>query len=162
MVSKWPILRGLEGRALADNASKKLIAYHEAGWLEGWWPKCPGPGKVGSCQQKPKIGGLKGMMVVNISHPFIRGGYFLGGVVPGSWGWKNPLDFHDSIGEPPAKIACIVKSSFRFFEGSLFLNFMESTVDQWGRANNIQICWLKWHLDDTWHFGLVLWRVDQK
>jgi len=27
-------MAGLEGRALADNASKKLIAYHEAGaWL---------------------------------------------------------------------------------------------------------------------------------
>ena len=33
----FPILRGLEGRALADNASKKLIAYHEAGWLVPGW-----------------------------------------------------------------------------------------------------------------------------
>ena len=36
-VEAGPFSQGLEGRALADNASKKLIAYHEAG--RGW--SCP-------------------------------------------------------------------------------------------------------------------------
>ena len=31
MGPRIPEMAGLEGRALADNASKKLIAYHEAG-----------------------------------------------------------------------------------------------------------------------------------
>ena len=94
------LLRGLEGRALADNASKKLIAYHEAGWMPGWEVgNARGLGRWESCQQKSKIGGLKGMMVVNISHPFIMGGYFLGGGGRQGGGGENPLDFHDSIGE---------------------------------------------------------------
>ena len=76
----------------------------QVGWCPGGDRNARGPGRWEVVNKKLHEGCLKGMMVVNISHPFIRGGYFLGGVGR-QGGWvKNPLDFHDSIGEQLPKL----------------------------------------------------------